>query len=104
MTTLNLEKLHPNAAGLRLYKHVGDRLIACELVMFARGRPAVEMTLRRAAISGLVQVEPFEGKNDYFADVYVDPNSWEQTVLLDRRSYGILKNRWMRCKLETGES
>lgn len=99
-----LDRLHPNAKGLKLYKHAAkDNLIACELVMFVGGRNAVDTTLRRAAISGTVQVEPFDGPQDYFADVYTDENTFEQTVLLDRRSYAALKNRWMRCTLERGQ-
>lgn len=100
MTVINLDRLHPDAKGLRLYKHVGERLVACELVMFVDGFPAVNTILRRAAIAGLVQVEPFDAPNDYFADVYTSENDWEQTVLLDRYSYRSLKTHWMRCKLE----
>jgi hypothetical protein len=95
-----LERIHPNAKGLRLYKIIGDELIGCELVMFTEGRPAVITTLRRASISGLVCVEPFEGPQDYFADVYTDQYTFEQTVLLDRKSYKALKTKWMRTNIE----
>lgn len=95
------ERLDPAAKGLRLYRHTrGGVLRACELVMFASGYAGVETTLRRAAISGTVQVEPFAGVMDYFADVYVDTHTFTQTVLLDRDSYLALKTRWMRCRAE----
>jgi hypothetical protein len=99
-TANGLERLHPEARGLKLYKHVSDVLVACELVIFVDGWNSVNTVLRRAAISGVVKVEPFEERQDYFADVYTDEDTWEQTVLLDRKSYASLKNRWMRTRLE----
>lgn len=97
----DISHLHPDAHGLRLYRHNRrGELIACELVMFVRGRAAVHTTLNRARISGTVEVEPFDGSMDYFVDVYSDPNTFVQTVLLDRSSYAALKNKWMRCKVE----
>lgn len=100
---LGLDRLHPEAKGIRLYKHTGrdNRLVACEVVMFSRGRAAVELTLRRASLAGRVQVEPFDGEMDFFADIFTSENEWSQTVLLDRGSYRSLKNHWMRCRLET---
>lgn len=97
----DLSTIHPDARGLRLYRH--DRrgyLIACELVMFVRGRQAVRTTLYRASISGIVEVEPFDGPMDYFADVHSDEYNFVQTVRLDRGSYAALKNKWMRCKID----
>lgn len=85
------------AMGLRLYKIVKEELVACELVMFEHPG-AVDTTLRRAQISGRVEVG---GEiKDHFADIYVDQDSWTHTVALDARSYRALKNRWMRCKIE----
>lgn len=102
MTAIGLDRLHPKAAGLRLYRNTqAGMLIGCELVMFDAGRPVVDMILRRAAISGVVEVEPFDGGADYFADVYSAPENLEQTVRLDRGSYSALKNRWMRCRVES---
>ena len=101
MPAKNLELLHPGAIGLKLYKHdARDNLIACELVLFERGLPAINTVLRRAALSGTVQVEPFDQSPDYFADVYTSPSTSEQTILLNRDSYRSLKNHWMRCRIE----
>lgn len=100
MTAINLDNLLPNAIGLKLYKHgAGDKLIACELVIFKEGASAINTTLRRAALAGTVKVEPFDEPNDYFADVYTDEHTWEQTVLLDKDSYRSLKTKWMRCNI-----
>ena len=89
-----------NAMGLKLYKHVGDRLVGCELVMFLNPG-AVDTALRRAQISGRVEVG---GEiKDHFADIYTDPNTWTETVALDADSYRALKNHWMRCKIERDE-
>ena len=102
MSAVNLDNLDPAAKGLRLYKHnARDELISCELVMFADGAPAINTVLRRAALSGIVACEPFDDRMDYFADVYVNEAVSTQTILLDRASYAALKNRWMRCKLES---
>ncbi len=100
MTVRNLDRLDPRARGLKLHKHdAHDRLIACELVMFTGGAPSIDTILRRAALSGVVAVEPFDERMDYFADVFIDDNSSTQTILLDHRSYASLKNHWMRCRL-----
>lgn len=88
-----------NAMGLHLYKIIGERLISCEPVYFTGGAPAVDTVLRRAAVSGRVEMEGQIG--DYYADVLIDQDgTWTHTVALDRNSYRALKNRWMRCKLE----
>ena len=68
--------------------------------MFKGGADAVNTVLRRAALSGIVKVEPFDGDMQYFADVYISEHTSTQTALLDRGSYRILKNYWMRCKIE----
>lgn len=97
---MNLDLLTHAAIGLKLYRFQGERLIACEDVIFTEGYNAVNTTLRRAAISGRVEVEG-EIKN-HFADVLIDANgSWDQTIALDAGSYRALKNRWMRCKVES---
>lgn len=85
------------AMGLRLYKYVKDELIGCELVMFEK-RGAVDTALRRAQISGRVEVG---GEiKDHFADIYIDEGTWTHSVALDAKSYRALKNHWMRCKIE----
>lgn len=91
-------KVPAGAMGLKLHKHVGNELVSCELVMF-REPGAVDTVLRRAHLSGRVEIG---GKiDDYFADIYdATGDSWFETVSLDRNSYSILKNHWMRCKIE----
>lgn len=91
--------LPDEAVGLRLHKiNRRDELIACEAVRFPRGRPAVDTVLRRAAISGRVEIG---GEiEDHFADVLDDDGSIVETVALDARSYRALKTKWMRCNLE----
>lgn len=94
-----MAELPEDAVGLQLFKiDRKDELIACEGVRFARGRAAVDTVLRRAAISGRVDIG---GKiNDHFADVLDDDGSIVETVALDARSYRALNSRWMRCRLE----
>jgi hypothetical protein len=94
---LNAE-LSADAAGLRLCRISGERLILCEPVLFTGRRAAVEVTLRRARISGRVE---FNGEiKNHFADVMDVEGSIVDTVALDAKSYGALKNHWMRCKVE----
>jgi hypothetical protein len=58
----------------------------------------VDTTLRRAAISGRVELG---GKPvDFFADILDHNHDILETVALDRHSYAALKNHWMRCKLQ----
>jgi hypothetical protein len=91
--------LDPTAIGLRLARIDGkDNLILCEGVKF-QDRSAVDTILRRAAISGRVEIN---GEiEDHFADVLDESGSIVDTVSLDRKSYSALKNRWMRCKVES---
>lgn len=99
MTTKALKSLPPEAIGLRLARIDGkEQLILCEAIRFTDGFVAVETTLRRAAISGRVEVDG-DIKN-HFADVLDDDGDIIETVALDRRSYAALKNHWMRCKVE----
>lgn len=90
----------PNSAvGLRLARiNRKDELILCEAMRFDAGHPAVETTLRRAAISGRVEIE---GKiADHFADALDDAGDIVATVALDAKSYKALKTKWMRCKVD----
>lgn len=102
MGAVNLDRLPAGACGLKLHKI--DRrgnLIACEPVVFVRGRIGVDLVLRRAGLAGRVEVEPEGELPDFFADVLISPDGdWETSVALDRHSYRSLKNHWMRCKLE----
>jgi len=88
------------AIGLRLIRYDRrDQAHYSEPVIFTRGRPAVDTTLRRAALSGRVEVEGAIG--DYQADVLISADGeWEQTIALDAKSYKSLKHHWMRCKSE----
>jgi len=88
-----------DAVGIKLFRiDRSGRLIACEAVRFAEGATAVDTVLRRAAISGRVEVG---GKiEDHLADVLDDNGDIIETVALDARSYRALKTRWMRCKVE----
>lgn len=91
--------LPPSAAGLQLYRiDSKENLIACEALRFDGGEPYVNMILRRASMSGRVEVGG-EIEN-HFADVLDDDGDMVETVALDRGSYGALKNHWMRCKVE----
>ena len=86
--------------GVRLYRYVdrGERLIACEPMRFAGGSEDVNTVLRRAAISGRVEIEGQIG--NYFADLLDEHHDLVTTVALDADSYRALKTRWMRCKVE----
>lgn len=88
------------AVGLRLGRidPRGD-LLLCERIRFAAGWDGVHTVLRRAALSGRVEIGG-EVEN-HLADVLDDNGDMIETIALDRRSYAALKNRWMRCRLET---
>lgn len=84
--------------GLRLARITSsEELILCEAVRFT-GRAAVDTVLRRANLSGRVEIEG-EIKN-HFADVLDTDGDLIATVALDAKSYGALKNHWMRCRVE----
>lgn len=96
MATLKLPK---SVVGLQLARI--DRrgaLILCEAMRFDEGLAAVDTVLRRAAVSGRVDVggEIF----DHFADALDDSGNMVETVALDAKSYKALKTKWMRCKVE----
>jgi hypothetical protein len=90
-------EIPPDAVSLRLARIVGDDLRLCETVRFRDGHDGVETVLRRAAISGRVEIGVEVG--DYFADALDDNNDIVETIALDAKSYSKLKNRWMRCRL-----
>lgn len=91
--------LPKSAAGLRLARITRkEELILCEAMRFDGGWAAVDTVLRRANVSGRVEVG---GKiADHFADVLDDKGDIVETVSLDRASYHALKTKWMRCKVE----
>ena len=86
------DQLIRDATGLRLCRIFGDGdLRLYELVTFEQGRAAVEIILRRAMICGRVEIE---GDNaDHFADIFIDQDSWTQTVVLDPGSFKYLKDK-----------
>lgn len=93
-----MEALPAEATGLRLARIAGERLILCEEVQFRDRRAAVDTTLRRAAISGRVEIGGEIA--DHFADVMDQNGDIVETVSLDAGSYRALKTRWMRCKVD----
>lgn len=86
------------ARSVTLFRATKDDLIACEMVTFARGADGIDTVLRRAAISGLVEVGGKLG--DYFADLLDENESMVESVALDANSYRILKTRWMRTRVD----
>jgi len=91
--------LPENVVGLRLARidRRGD-LILCEAMRFDKGRDAVDTVLRRARISGRVEIEGQIA--DHFADAIDDDGDIVVSVALDAKSYRALKTKWMRCKVE----
>ena len=96
----SIEELLPaEAVGLCLYRITKqEELIACEPVRFVEGRGAVGTTLRRAKLSGRVDVGGDIAH--HFADVLDNNSDIIETVALDAKSYSALKNHWMRCKVD----
>lgn len=92
------EALPNTAVGLRLARIVGDDLILCEAMRFDAGWNAIHTVLRRANVSGRVEIGG-EVAN-HFADVLDDHGDIVETVALDAKSYRALKTKWMRCKVD----
>lgn len=91
--------LPENAAGLKLHRiGANERLMACEAVLFPGGRAAVDTVLRRAAVSGRVEIGGDIKR--HFADVLDSSGSMIETIALDAESYRMLKTKWMPCLLE----
>lgn len=92
--------LPPDAAGIRLCKVLrNDELVLCEVVVFEKGRAAVDTVLRRAAISG--KVGPIGGTGDFWADLMnSDGDTIVETIALDRKAWNSIKRKWARCKIE----
>lgn len=97
----NLSALPSAAVGLRLAKiFPGDELRLCEPVSFPAGYSAVNTALRRAGISGRVEIEPEGPLPDHFADVLDEFGDMIGHVALDAASFRALKEHWMRCRYE----
>lgn len=87
------------AVGLRLARITRrEELVLCEAMRFAGGAPEVDMALRRARISGRVEIGGDIA--NHFADVLDEGCNIIETVALNARSYSALKNKWMRCKVD----
>ncbi len=86
------------AVGLQLFRiDRRDNLIACEPVKLS-GRPEVQRALSLARISGRAEING--DVKDHFADILNEDQDILDTVALDAKSYGALKNRWMKCKVQ----
>ncbi len=96
---LNAEQLS-KASGIRLCRMKGDDLFLCEEVHFVGKGAAVDTVLRRAEISGYVEVGG-ELKN-HWADVIDPDGDIVFEVAWDGGSYHALKYRWARCKMLVG--
>lgn len=91
-------RIPDDVTGMRLYRINSRReLIGCERAHFRDGALAVNTVLRRAQISGRVEVGGDIG--DHFADLLNDRDEIVESVALDRGSYSALKNHWMRCRV-----
>lgn len=97
--TLFYDRLPEDTSGLRLARiTTKEELILCEEVHFVTGRTGVDTVLRRAALSGRVEID---GEIlHHFADVMNVAGDLTITVALDAKSYSSLKNHWMRCKVQ----
>lgn len=97
--TIDLTQIPGDAVGLRLCKMRGDELVLCEPVLFEKGRAAVHTTLRRAQICG--RIGPIGETGDFWADFLNESGDWSETIALSRDAWNSLKNRWMRCKMDS---
>ena len=88
-----------DAISIVLYRICGERLFGCETVSFPNGNAGISTVLCRAAISGKVEVGGKLVK--HFADLCNAAGDIIESVALDAKSYGALKNQWMRCKVVT---
>jgi hypothetical protein len=94
---VKLIEVPPDSCAVQLYRIASENLIACEPVTFARGAAGVDTVLRRASISGRVEIG---GKiADHFADLLNTDGDMLETVALDAASYRALKTRWMRTRV-----
>lgn len=93
-------KVPPNVVGLRLCKMFGEDLWMTEPVMFVKGAAAVDIVLRRAALSGRVEIGEDMELGDYWADLLEKDGSLESHAALDAKSFRAIKNHWARCRYE----
>ena len=106
--TFDIKDVPEEAVGLRLCKVPPKYdLVHYETIIFERGFKGVQTTLLRAAIAGTVgpigkTCDP-DVKYGWWADFINKDGAWFDTVSLDRGSFNSLKNRWMRCKIESAD-
>lgn len=91
--------LPDQSTGLQLHRVKGDDLIACEPIQFDLGFAAVDTVLRRASLSGRVEIGGELA--EYFADIHDAEGDLLETAGLDHASYRALKYQWMRCKQQS---
>lgn len=92
---VSLSIIPTEARGIQLCKLFLNELRVTEQVMF-EDPSGVELTLRRAAISGRVSFNaPLE---DHWADILDAGGDILTHVSLDHDSFKALKGHWMRCK------
>lgn len=93
----DLSRIPKDCVGLQLWKaKATDDAVPYERVVFKGGRPAVNTTLRRAAISG--PIGPIGRTGEFWADFINEDGDWTETIALSREAWNALKNRWMRCR------
>lgn len=86
-----------SVVAIRLCRCNNKSLYLSEEVGFSNGSLGIDTVLRRAAVSGHVEVGGLLGA--YFSDLLDKEGDIVETVALDRGSYGALKNKWMKCKM-----
>jgi hypothetical protein len=81
--------------GITLYKNFGDdNYRGTERVVF-KDRNGLETTLRRAAISGKIEIGSNIELGDFFADLHDAEGSIVTHVNLDAKSFKALKEHWL---------
>ena len=92
--------IEPETVGLMLCKVVNDELRIAEPVMFENGRDAVLTALNRARLSGHVGGS-IDEDTMFWADQLNSDGAPVGEIRLNRGSWRSLKNRWMRCKMQS---
>ncbi len=90
--------VQPETVGLALCKIVGKELRLAEGVLFTNGRAGVLTTLQRANLSGHVGGS-IDETTSHWADQLDANGDIVGEIRLDRESWNMLKNRWMRCSM-----
>jgi hypothetical protein len=81
--------------GITLYKHFGNEdFRGTERVVF-KDRNGLETTLRRAAVSGKIEIGDNIKLGDFFADLHDASGDIVTHVNLDAKSFKALKEHWL---------